>query len=45
MFEIKPSLFLIGTITLSEEMISLLSVGVSKIRSTEKSNPEQGTSD
>jgi hypothetical protein len=44
-FERKPSLFSIGTITLLEEIISLLNVGVSEIKSTEKSNLEQGTLD
>jgi hypothetical protein len=38
-------LFSIGTITLLEEIISLLSVGVLEIKSTEKSNLEQGTLD
>jgi hypothetical protein len=42
-FEIQPKLFLIGTITLSKETIALLSVGVSKIKSTKEFNPEQGT--
>jgi hypothetical protein len=36
-------LFSIGTITLSKEIISLLSVGVSKIRSIEESNSKQRT--
>jgi len=43
-FETKPKLFLINTIILLKETISLLNVGVSKIRSIEKSNLEQGTS-
>jgi hypothetical protein len=38
-------LFSIGTIIISDETISLLSVGMLKIRSTEKSNPGQGTLD
>jgi hypothetical protein len=41
-FEIEPKLFSIGTITLLEEMVSLLSVGVSKIRSIEEFNPKKG---
>ncbi len=43
-FETKPKLFSIGIITLSKETISLLNVGVSKIRSTKESNPKQGIS-
>jgi hypothetical protein len=41
--EIGPKLFSIGTITLSEEIISWLNVGVSEIRSTKESNPKQKT--
>ncbi len=37
-FEIEPELF--GTITLSKETISLLSVGVLEIRSIEKFDPD-----
>jgi hypothetical protein len=44
-FEIKQKKFLIGTITFLEETISLLSVGVSKIKSIKEFNPKQGTSD
>jgi hypothetical protein len=40
-FEIEPKLFCIGTIAFSKETISLLSVGVSKIKSIEESNLEQ----
>jgi hypothetical protein len=36
-------LFSIGTITLLEETILLLNVGVSKIRSTKQLDPEQRT--
>jgi hypothetical protein len=42
-FETKPELFVIGTFTLSKEIISVLNVGVSEIRSIEESNLEQGT--
>ncbi len=38
-------MFSIGTITLSEETISWLNVGVSEIRSTKESDPEQKTLD
>jgi hypothetical protein len=44
-FETKLELFSIGKIMLSKEMISFLSVRVSKIRSIEESDPEQGTLD
>jgi hypothetical protein len=44
-FEIEPKLFSIGTITLSEETISWLNVGVSEIRSTKESDPKQKTLD
>ncbi len=37
-FETEPELF--GTITLSKETISLLSVGVLEIRSTENFDPD-----
>ncbi len=43
-FEIEPELFPIGTITISKETISLLSIGVSKIKINEESEPQQGTS-
>jgi hypothetical protein len=43
-FEAKPKLFSIGIITLSKEIISLLSVGVLVIRSTEEYNSKQKTS-
>jgi hypothetical protein len=36
-------LFSIGTITFLIETVSLLSVGVSKIKITKDSNPKQGT--
>ncbi len=38
-------MFLIGTIIFSKETISILSVGVSKIKSTEEFDPKQRTSD
>jgi hypothetical protein len=38
-------LFSIGTITLLEEIISLLNVGISEIRSIEESNSKRRTSD
>jgi hypothetical protein len=44
-FETKPKLFSIGTITLLEKIVSLLSLGMSKIRSTKEFDLEQGTSD
>jgi len=44
-FEIEPKLILIGTIIRLEETILLLSVGVSKIKSIEEFDLEQGTSD
>jgi hypothetical protein len=43
-FEIKPKLFSIGIIILSEETILLLSVEMLEIKSTMESNPKQGTS-
>ncbi len=43
-FETKPKLFSIGKITISNEIVSLLSVGVLEIRINEESNPKQGTS-
>jgi hypothetical protein len=43
-FETKPKLFSIGTIIFLKERISLLSVGMLKIRSTKESDPKQGTS-
>ncbi len=39
-FETKLKLLSIGTITLSEEMVSLLNVGVSKIKNIEKFDPK-----
>jgi hypothetical protein len=42
-FETKLELFSIGTITLLEETISLLSVGVSKIKSTQDFDSKQRT--
>jgi hypothetical protein len=44
-FDIEPKLFSIGTITISSEIISLLNVGVSEIKSIEESNLGQRTSD
>jgi hypothetical protein len=35
-FETKPELFSIGTITLLEEIISLFNVEISKIKNTKK---------
>ncbi len=43
-FDIEPKLFSIGTIIISYETISLLNIGVSKIRVSGKSNPKQETS-
>jgi hypothetical protein len=40
-FETKPELFSIGTITILDEIVSLLSVKVSKIRTNGKSKPQQ----
>jgi hypothetical protein len=36
-------LFSIGIIIISNETVSLLNVGVSKFKSTEESDPKQGT--
>jgi hypothetical protein len=44
-FETKPKLLSIGIITLSKEMISLLNVGVLKIRNIGEFNLERRTSD
>jgi len=44
-FETKPKLFSIGTITLLEEIVSLLNVRMSKIKNIEEFDLEQGTSD
>ncbi len=44
-FETKPKLFSIGTIIFFKERISLLRVGVLKIRSTKEFDPKQGTLD
>ncbi len=44
-FESKPKLLAIGTITRFEETISLLSVRVLEIISTKEYDPKQGTSD
>jgi len=43
-FEIEPKLLSIGIIILLDEIISLLSIGMSKIKSIIKSKLEQGTS-
>jgi hypothetical protein len=43
-FETELKLSLIGIITISNETISLLSIGVLEIKISEKSNLEQGTS-
>jgi nitrogenase molybdenum-iron protein alpha/beta subunit len=42
-FETKPKLFIIGTITISDETISLLSIGMLEIRINGKSNLKQRT--
>jgi hypothetical protein len=39
-FKTKLELFSIGTIILTKKMVSLLNVGVSKIRSTNEFDPE-----
>jgi hypothetical protein len=44
-FETKPKLFSIGTITILDETISLLNVGVSNIKINEKFKLGQGISD
>ncbi len=44
-FETKIELFLIGTIILSKETVSLSSVKVSKIKINHEYNLEQGTPD
>jgi hypothetical protein len=41
-FETEQKLFLIGTIIISDETISLLSVGITEIRINGKSTPKQG---
>ncbi len=43
-FEIEPKLFSIGTITILNETISLLSIIMSKIRINEEFDLEQRTS-
>ncbi len=43
-FETEPKLLSIGIIILLDEIISLLSIGMSKIKSIIKSKLEQGTS-
>jgi len=43
-FEIKPKLFSIGIIIISNEIISLLNIGVLEIKINGESNPKQGTS-
>ncbi len=43
-FEIEPKLFSIGTITLLEKIVLLLSVGMSEIKSTKEYDPKQRTS-
>jgi hypothetical protein len=44
-FETKPELFSIGTITISEETISLSSIGVLEIKINDKSESHQRTLD
>jgi len=41
MIEIEPKLFLIGTITIWDETISLLNVEISKIRINGEFEPQQ----
>jgi hypothetical protein len=43
-FKIKLKLFSIGTIIISKEIISSLSIGVLNIRINEEFDPQQGTS-
>ncbi len=43
-FEIEPELFSISTIIISYEIVSLLNIGVLKIKISIESNLEQGTS-
>ncbi len=43
-FEIEPKLLSIGTITILDEIVSLLSIGMSKAIINGKSNLKQGTS-
>jgi hypothetical protein len=43
-FEIEPDMFSIGTITILDETISLLSIGVLEIRFNGKFELEQGIS-
>jgi hypothetical protein len=42
-FETEPKLFSIGTIIISNEMVSLLNVGVSKLRRIEEYDSKQRT--
>jgi hypothetical protein len=44
-FDTKVKLLSIGTITILDEIVSLLSIKVSKVRISGKSDPEQGTLD
>ncbi len=43
-FETKPELFSIGIIIVFDEIVSLLSIGVSDIKINEKYDPKQRTS-
>jgi len=43
-FEIKPKLFSISIIIISNEIISLLNIKMLEIKTNGKSNPKQGTS-
>jgi hypothetical protein len=43
-FEIELELFSIGTIIISNEIVSLLSIGVLKVKISGKFDPKQGTS-
>jgi hypothetical protein len=43
-FETKSKLFSISTIIISDEIVSLLSIGVSETRNNENFDLEQGTS-
>jgi hypothetical protein len=44
-FEIELELFSIGTITILDETISLLSIGVLEVKISGEFDPKQGTSD
>jgi hypothetical protein len=44
-FETKPKMFSIGTITILNEIVSLRSVGITKIKINQESKPKQGILD